>query len=283
MQRVALDDFNTIPTPNVIPFPNGKRRKLVVTTASQVQRESVRWLDDGRVPMGLVTILAGTGGLGKSQWTCLIAGKLSIGEFGEPGHTLIATAEDSPETTVVPRLEAVQANLDYIHFLHIQTKEGDEDGIRIPDDLDQVEEMMRILGVRLLVIDPLVAHLPMQIDSHKDQSVRRALAPLYRLAKENEAAVIALMHLNKAEGVSRINRISGSTGFRNAARSVLFLENDPDDPLGEEGNRRVLIHNKCNVGPKQPPLLYEVRPIALEPIGLAPMVETSRLVELGTA
>ena len=254
------------------------KHRLLATPAAKIQREQVEWLEPGRVPIGLVTVLAGVGGLGKSQWTSLLAARLSRGELGEPGVTLIATAEDSPSTTVVPRLEALEANLELVQFLTIKTNAGDEDGIAIPDDLPALQEMVAANGVRLLVIDPLVAHLPSQIDSHRDQQVRRALAPLYRLASETKCAVVAILHLNKAQGLAPLARLGGSIAFGNAARSVLLLDREPVD---DTGTRRVLAHIKCNVGPQAPSLLYRVAPIVLEPKGNAPMVTTSRLELLG--
>ncbi len=118
------------------PSTNGKpARRVLTTAAADVERAQAEWLDGCRVPLGKVTIVAGPGGVGKSQWTCLLAAQLSRGELGDAGATLIATAEDDPSTTVRPRLEAVQADLARVHFLTIATKEGDEDGIEIPDDL----------------------------------------------------------------------------------------------------------------------------------------------------
>jgi RecA-family ATPase len=270
---------NGAATDNVVSMPRKTaQRRLQATPAAKIQREQVEWLEPGRVPIGLVTVLAGVGGLGKSQWTCLLAARLSRGELGEPGVTLIATAEDSPSTTVVPRLEALEANLELVHFLTIKTKEGDEDGIAIPDDLAALQAMVATKGVRLLVIDPLVAHLPMQIDSHRDQAVRGALAPLYRLANETGCAVVAILHLNKSQGMAPLARLGGSIAFGNAARSVLLLDREPDD---DTGTRRVLAHIKCNVGPHAPSLLYRVAPIVLEAKGNAPMVTTSRLELLG--
>jgi RecA-family ATPase len=107
-----------------------------------------------------------------------------------------------------PRLEAVGANLEHVSFVNIQTDEGLEDGITIPDDIDVLNELVAEVGANLLIVDPLVAHLPGGIDSHKDQSVRRALAPLYRLAEAQGCAVVALMHLNKAQraGTTRAAR-----------------------------------------------------------------------------
>jgi hypothetical protein len=231
-------------------------RRALAIPASHIHREQVEWLEPGRIPLRMVTVLAGIGGLGKSQLACLYAA-------ANPDVTLIATAEDSPSTTVRPRLEAVRADLDRVRFVSIKTSEGIEDGIAIPDDMEELEQLVAETHARLVVVDPLVAHLPMHIDSHKDQSVRRALAPLYRLAEAHNCAVLALLHLNKATGLAPLMRLGGSGAFGNAARSVLLLDRDPDDPDGEEGNQRVLAHIKCNVAPLAPSLVYGVRPISL--------------------
>lgn len=247
-------------------------REVVAIPAARVRRETVQWLEPGRVPLGMVTVLAGIGGLGKSTLTCLWAAQNS-------GVTLIATAEDSPEATVRPRLEAVGADLELVRFVLVRTEDDLEDGIAIPDDVPRLEAIVAETGAKLVVVDPLVAHLPGHIDSYKDQSVRRALAPLYRLAKAQGCAVVTLIHLNKAQGLAPLARLSGSGGFGNAARSVLLLDRDPDDE--ENGRRRVLAHIKCNVGPEMPSLLYEIEPIILPEKDDEPLVETSRLQLLG--
>jgi hypothetical protein len=76
-------------------------------------------------------------------------------------------------------------------------------------------------------------------------------------------------------------RLGGSGAFGNAARSVLLLDRDPDDPDGGEGKRRVLAHIKCNVSPLAPSLVYAVEPIALPATESDPEVETSRLELIG--
>lgn len=260
---------------------SGPERRAALIRSATVGRERLRYLEPGRVPLGLVSVLGGYGGLGKSQFTLLMAAKQSRGEYGIPGAVVIATAEDGLSTTVRPRLEAVQADLDLVHFIVIQSDDGLEDGIAIPDDLDIVAGELERVGARLLIIDPLVAHLPGDIDSHKDQSVRRALAPLYRLAQELDCAVVVLIHLNKAQGMQPLQRLSGSGAFGNAARSVLLLDRDPDDPDGAEGQRRVLAHVKANDGPLMPSLLFEIEPILLPATATEPDVETSRMELLG--
>jgi hypothetical protein len=89
--------------------------------------------------------------------------------------TLIATAEDRTGATVRPRLEAVQADLKRARFIGVRQVDVSEERIAIPDDVGLLEQLVADLEARLVVIDPVVAHLPMKIDSHKDQRVRRAL------------------------------------------------------------------------------------------------------------
>ena len=163
----------------------------------------------------------------------------------------------------------------------LRTEEGVEDGIAIPDDVAQLEELIIETAATLVVVDPLVAHLPGSIDSFKDQSVRRALAPLHRLAEAQGCAVVTLIHLNKATGLAPLARLSGSSAFGNAARSVLLLDRDPDDD--ENGPRRVLALVKSNVGPEMPSLLYEIEPMVLPEREGQARVETARLVLIGVS
>jgi hypothetical protein len=226
--------------------------------------------------LGGVNLLVGEGGLGKSMMCVGIAAKLSR----EGGATVIATAEDSPEFTVRPRLEAAQANLDLVHFVHI-SQDGVDDGLRLPDDAPLLEELVAAHKARFVVIDPLVAYLPGEINSWRDQSVRLALRPLQQLAERQLCAVEALIHLNKSMSSDPLRRISGSGGFGNAARSVLLLARDPDDPNGEEGSRRVLAHVKSNVAPLAPSLTYEIKSIVLPATDGFPEVETARIDGVG--
>jgi hypothetical protein len=100
-------------------------RRLATVPASEITIERTEWLWSGRIPAGDVTLLAGPPGLGKSMLTAWMAAANSRGELGgEPGATLIATAEDSPARTVVPRLLAWNADLNLVRFVHIF--EGDE-------------------------------------------------------------------------------------------------------------------------------------------------------------
>ncbi len=247
---------------------------------SKIKRERVEWLVPDRVPLRAVTVLFGVMGQGKSMLACLIAAQLSRGELGAPGVTLMASAEDSTTATIKPRLEAAGADLDLVRTVTLR-REGLDEGITIPDDMPELARLVEETGARLVVIDPLSAHLPVSIDSYKDQSVRRALAPLHRLADEHGVAVLAILHPNKGSNADPLFRIGGSGAFPAAARSVLLFARDPDEGEEEAGTRRILAHVKCNVGPQAPSLVYDMEPILIPAHGDEPEVDTARFRFVG--
>jgi hypothetical protein len=216
---------------------------VVARPLRAIERERVGWLWPGRVPLGMLTLLLGDPGLGKSVMSLYLASMVSRAG----ADVLILSAEDHAGATIRPRAEAVGANLERLHVVGIR-REGIEDGLALPDDAEALDRLAREKAARLVVIDPLTAHLAETVNSWRDQSVRRALAPLYRIAERQGCAVLVVAHLNKMRGADPLYRAGGSIGIPAAVRSALLLARDPDDPDGERGSQRVLAHVKCNVG-----------------------------------
>jgi AAA domain len=252
-------------------------RRFEAVPFETIRRERTEWLLPGRIPIGGVTILGGDPGLGKSQWTCLLAAQLSRGELGPPAATLMLTAEDDPSRTIKPRLEAAGADLSLIHVVRGMSS----DGFELPDDVLELERLVADVKARLVTIDPVSAHLCGKTDSFKDADVRRALRPLSDVGERHQCALLPVMHLNKGSGMPAIYRLSGSVAFSGAPRSILFFARDPDDPEGATGPQRALSHDKCNLGPECSTLLYEIEPVLIPARGDEPEVSVSRLKLIG--
>jgi hypothetical protein len=230
--------------------------------ASQLEARPVHWLWRNRVPLGGLTVLAGEPGLGKSLLGVWLAARLSCGELGEPGASLFLTAEDAREYTVVPRLTAAGATLTQIAFPP-PGSDGLDQVIRLPDDVGLLRELVEKTAAKLVVFDPLVAYLPAKVNSWSDQSLRGALAPLAALAQEQGTAVLLIAHLNKGHDADPLRRLGGSIALSAAARSLLLLARDPDDPEGASGSGRVLAQAKSNLGLLEPSLAYRIKTASL--------------------
>lgn len=227
-----------------------------LTSYGRIEPEQVEWLWAERVPLGMLTLLVGDPGLGKSLLTCHLAAEVSR----SGGDVVLSSAEDHAAATVRPRLEAAEADLARVHRADVLTGEGFPRTLELPGDVDVLAARVEKVRARLLVIDPLTAHLPESVNSWRDQSIRRALAPLHLLAQEHACAVIVVAHLNKATGADPLYRTGGSIAIPAAVRSALLLARDPEDPKGDRGDRRVLAHHKCNVAPLADSLCFEVEP-----------------------
>lgn len=243
-----------------------------------VHRREVAWLRHGTIPRGMPSILAGHPGLGKSLWTLRLAAELSH----EGLNTVVCSAEDSLEYSIKPRIEACAADPTKIHALIPRDDEGNARGVTFPSDALLLQEAILSVEAVLVIIDPVAAHIDHDVDSHKDASLRTALAPLSRIAEETLAAVLCVYHLNKTTSSSDpMMRVGGSIGGPGQARSCLLIDRDPDDPDKDRGNRRVLAHFKCNVGSLQPSRLLEVRPVLLPATDLEPEVHTAAILDIG--
>jgi putative DNA primase/helicase len=232
------------------------RREVRLTPMSRVPAHSVRWLWEPFLPLGKVTVLAGSPGLGKSMLTALLAALVSTGRTdgalrGVPADVLLASAEDDPHDTIKPRLLAVGADLDRVHLLDLRERlpsgEAVATLVRLPHDVPEIAAKVRETGARLVVLDPVVAYLAAERSAYSEQDVREALAPLKAMAEETGCAVLVVMHLNKGEGADPLRRIGNSGAFTALARSVLLLGSDPEEHV-EDGARRVLSVVKGNVG-----------------------------------
>jgi RecA-family ATPase len=229
---------------------------------ADVAPERVTWLWQGYVPLGKLTLLDGDPGDGKSTLTLDIAARVTTGSpmpdgsDGIHGRVILLSAEDGIADTIRPRLDAAGADTAQIAVLD-EIVTTDEHGrrerrpVELPLDLDHIERAAHAQGVKLVVVDPLMAFLA-GVDSHNDQSVWRALHPMSRLADATGAAVLVVRHLNKGSGKA-LYRGGGSIGIAGAARAVHLVAPDPDDET-----RRLLAPAKQNIAVKPATLAYRV-------------------------
>ena len=253
-------------------------------SADEFAMRGTKWLYKGRIPAGMMTILAGREGIGKSTVSLDLVARITRGTLegrylARPQNVILCATEDSWEHTIIPRLRAVNADLSRVFHISVQDEHGRSRPISAPGDTAAIEKAIRQHKPALMVIDPLMAVVDGKVNTNNQQQVQQALEPIVAVCNRSMMALLALIHVNKSASVDALNGIMGSKAFTSLPRSVLYCIADPED----EGNF-LLTHEKCNVAKRSPSITYRLLSVRFELApeqvdeGDEPFIESSRVV-----
>lgn len=225
-----------------------------------------RWLVDGMIPIGGVTLLTGDGGVGKS----LVAMQLLIAAtIGRPWLGVATTAcpgvgvfceDDADElhrrsAAILDHYEASFADLTDLRYLSrvgldnllVEFNYRGGDAGKVTALYQQLVDELKALRARLLVLDT-AADLFGGNENFRGQ-VRFFINLLRRIAIEIDGAVLLTSHPS-VQGIATGTGISGSTAWSNSVRSRLYLQKPKVDGDEEpDPDARVLRGMKANYGP----------------------------------
>ena len=217
---------------------------------SNVRPRKVRFLWAPYLVRGAVNLWEGDPDVGKTFALCAVTAALSSGtplpgqKKARPQNVLFMSAEDDSETTLVPRMMRMGADLSRVWAM-TKFVRLDEDVIHL------IEQHIDEHKVRVIIMDPLLAYMQGGIDMNKANETRPFMARLAELAKERDVTIIALRHLNKSPKDKAIFRGLGSIDITASSRSAVMIGLHPDDP-----DLRVLAHSKHNLSERGRSLLY---------------------------
>jgi hypothetical protein len=223
--------------------------------SDEVEAKKVQWLWRERIPMAMLTVVAGRPDQGKGLFAAHVAADAS--RRGK--NVLYSAAEDSNELMTRPRLEAAGARLDRIHLWRFQ----------LPKQFDALDHVVRTKKIDLVVIDPLAAHLGSGISRHSD-NIREVLTPVTQLLEETNAAMLIVEHaLKRIAATSHpLNAIGGSgSGLPAATRAAYVFGVDPKDE-----DKRVLACVKCNLRELPKAIAFETDVAEMDKVGEVPFL-----------
>jgi hypothetical protein len=228
---------------NSAPLQSKPSGGLITVCAADVEPEHVEWLVDQSFPLGMLAVIGGQPGLGKSQISINLAAGVTTGKglpgtggFTNLGSVIILANEDDAARTIRPRLDAAGADISKVHIVQGVAREGAE------VDMFQLDADISDLRDRLIIVDPPSAYLGMKVDSYKDSDVRRVLMPLGNLAQETGAMILLIVHLNKRTDGGAQQRFSGSTAWTAAPRVGFMVLED------SASKQRFMLPVKNNIG-----------------------------------
>ena len=238
---------------------------------ADVEAEEVEWFWYPYIPLGKITLVQGDPGDGKTTVILNIAADLSAGralpgvEPVEPGNVIYQTAEDGLADTIKPRLVAANADCKRIFVI-----DESEKGLSLLDS--RIEEAMAKIRPRLFIIDPLQAYLGGDVDMHRANEVRPVLKKIGFLAEKYECSVIMIMHLSKASQSRSLYRGLGSVDIPAAARSVLLVGKNPNNP-----NERAIAHIKSSLAQNGKSLGFTITDFGIQWLGESPLTADDML------
>jgi hypothetical protein len=231
------------------PLPTGATLKqLDVRMMLTTPPPPIEWVADGIAARGVVTMLHGKGGLGKSMLALALAvavvqGGTFLGDKTTRGRVLYIDAENG-EQEAHRRMHGLGLPADLAESLDYFL--ADQHDIR----RDEAELLARAeSGDYVLIIVDSLASL-WTIDESKAEEATPALQVLQRIAQKTHAGVVALHH-DKKDG----SDYRGSSAMQAVAQIVLHMTKDPlRDPKA-----RCLANSKCRLAPEKPERWLEIK------------------------
>lgn len=250
-------------------------QSAVLQKASELKPKPINWIWNGWIAGGKFHLLGGVAGTGKTTISLALVssittgGRFPDGSKAPIGNVLVWTGEDDVCDTLTPRLMAMGADLDKVHFIQGMKTGNDVIPFEPSSDMPFLKEAIEKIGdVKVLIIDPIVSVV--KGDSHKNAEVRKDLTPLVQMAENLGFAIIGITHFSKGtSGREPIERITGSLAFGAVARVVLVAsktKNEDGDDI------RIFLRAKSNIGIDEGGFEY-----SLESATTGNGIETSRV------
>lgn len=217
----------------------------------------VEWLIPGLIPAGVVTLIEGRKGRGKSTVLVAIAAAMSGGPK-VPGWSPVAPAlvawvgsEDRWDTTVCRRIRAAAANPMLVQHMEVPVQGGRPRRPTIPDDEDWVRARLRESHAKLWIIDPIDAIKSGRLNLSVPQDSNTLMDSLTRIAWEWGGSILCSRNLRKDSSGDPLDHGLGGIGLANRARAIIRLDKHPHTAA------TFVMHGiACNEGEPCPPQIY---------------------------
>ena len=227
----------------------------------------VTWLWRPWVPRGLLTILAGEAGTGKSALALHLANCVAGGHtwpdlrgMAPKARVLIADCEGA-QPAWASRMQSW--NCDVASLLFWGEAGLGRLQLDSPEQLAEARALVQAEGVALVIVDSLAPALG-KVSATSDKAWR-ILEPWVELARDAPCGLLIVYHmLPKANTTKALARIAGSWAVTAAARSVIGIEQS------QPGGPAKLSVIKSNLAPPPPPLVmsWVQGKLAFAPMGV---------------
>lgn len=244
---------------DIEPEPNDD--DIVVHTLDEFEEKDIEWLIPGYVPKEQITIVAGTGGVGKtSVWVSLVAdlssGKATVFEKGsdtaqyvqrKPLHVMFFSGEDTVEHVLRKKLRQEGAILKNITTISLEDKRFE----KILFGSKYLEAVVAKTKPDVIIFDPIQSFIGSKAKMADRNDIRQRMRCLIEFGSRYHTTSIIVMHTNKQQGAWGRNRMADSADLWDIARSVIMCGDTETDGV------KYLSHEKCNYAKPGDTILFK--------------------------
>ena len=264
-----------------VPFTKAADDPILVRV-SEVEEKEIVWLWLNKIALGMLSLITGLAGIGKSFWTVYMTAIITTGRDWadgtpcEKGSVLFFYGEEGIADTYKKRFRANGANQDNVVFMKgkltfdEKSKKLSEDDVTLIDVVvieKAIKETAEKTGlpVKMVVIDPISNYWGAKTNENSNADVRSNLRPMQLLAEKMEVAFVMIQHTGKGDKEHAQQQVLGSTGIVAICRAVWGISVDPNDR-----DKRLFSPMKVNCGYDHTAVSYRIVP----PDGTVEIVET---------
>lgn len=186
---------------------------------SDVPDEEITWLFQDRIAFGMVSIVVGYPGAGKSSMLIDLMSRASTtGEMPDgtvlpgPINCIYLCTEAGKRSAIKGMLKKANADTDRVFYI-------EENYLTLSDA--KIRKAVHERKAKLLVIDPIQQYF--DEDMNHAQSARRQMSELGILAAQEDCAIVLVGHFTKDAPVKDLYHGMGSADIYAFARSVLHV------------------------------------------------------------
>jgi hypothetical protein len=226
--------------------------------AADLEELPVEWFLPPYVPRGMLTVVVGNPGAGKSSlFASLVA---------QAGFAYFLPGEEDVNRHLLPRLRVHKYAPKSVYIL------TPEDGVLFPRDRERFIEWCKSDKADLIIFDPVDDYFDGSIDDNSHEHVRRLLRCLADVARETGAAVVICRH----PGKDPTNVMAGSRAWGAFPRSIVELVKHEGPP-----EKRIIRPYKDSMGQDAPARYFDLIGERRQPkvFRLGDVVEQSTLLE----
>ena len=214
---------------------------------SNVKASEVEWVWYPYIPCGKITMLQGDPGEGKSTLIIHVAAILTKGGYlpdgqkiKKPEIVIDQCSEDGKGDTIKPRLEQAGADCNRVAFI-----KEDNDKLTLEDE--RIRNAIIQISAKMVVLDPIQAFIGHNGNMTNAVKMREILSKLSKVAAETNCAIVLVGHMNKSGGGNQLYRGLGSIDIAAAARSILMVSRDKEEPFRWIGKCQINVEELLNV------------------------------------